>query len=152
VRVDWKRLLRRWAADAPLSSRGVQTTWLDPRGLGGLEGKLNALLVDYAVTGSLAASRVAAIAPPRLAALYVKDPARVAQELDLRPAEAGANIFLIQPRDDGVFTGERREVYGLRSVALSQAAADLLTSPGRGPEEAEELIAWMAKNEEVWRG
>jgi len=37
-------------------------------------------------------------------------------------------------------------------VAPSQAAADLLTSPGRGPSEAEALIAWMAANEAAWRG
>jgi hypothetical protein len=36
-------------------------------------------------------------------------------------------------------------------VAPSQAAADLLTSSGRGPEEAEALIEWMLANEEAWR-
>jgi hypothetical protein len=40
----------------------------------------------------------------------------------------------------------------LRVVAVSQAAADLLTSPGRGPAEADALINWMKANEEVWRG
>ena len=29
--------------------------------------------------------------------------------------------------------------------------SDLLTSPGRGPAEAEELINWMRANEEPWR-
>jgi hypothetical protein len=29
--------------------------------------------------------------------------------------------------------------------------ADLLTSPGRGRNEAEALIEWMRKNERAWR-
>jgi hypothetical protein len=29
-------------------------------------------------------------------------------------------------------------------VALSQVAVDLLTSPGRGPNEAEGLMTWMS--------
>jgi len=152
VRVDWKRLLRRWAEDAPLSSRGDQTTWLEPRGGGDVEGKLAALRAYYAVTGSLAASKFAPIAPARLVTLYARDAESVARELELRPAEAGANVLLIQPRDDGVFIGATREVYGLRSVALSQVAADLLTSPGRGPQEAEALLDWMERNEASWRG
>jgi len=40
---------------------------------------------------------------------------------------------------------------GLRCAALSQVAADLLTSPGRGPSEAEALLEWMQANESEWR-
>ena len=39
----------------------------------------------------------------------------------------------------------------VRYVALSQVAADLLTSPGRGPAEAESLLEWMRANETEWR-
>ena len=41
--------------------------------------------------------------------------------------------------------------YGVWYAAPSQVAADLLTSPGRGPAEGEELIQWMQANEEAWR-
>jgi hypothetical protein len=34
---------------------------------------------------------------------------------------------------------------------MSQIAADLLTSPGRGPNEAEVLMQWMQENEAAWR-
>ena len=40
---------------------------------------------------------------------------------------------------------------GVTVVAFTQMAADLLTSPGRGPNEAEALIAWMGEHEHVWR-
>jgi hypothetical protein len=36
-------------------------------------------------------------------------------------------------------------------VAPSQAAVDLLTAPGRGPEEGRALLDWMEKNESDWR-
>ena len=40
---------------------------------------------------------------------------------------------------------------GLTYAAPAQVAADLLTSPGRGPAEGEALIEWMAQNEGAWR-
>ena len=50
-----------------------------------------------------------------------------------------------------MFLGSRPDD-DVRYVALSQAAADLLGSPGRGPAEGEALIDWMKEHEEVWRG
>lgn len=41
---------------------------------------------------------------------------------------------------------------GWRTLRGSESvAANLATSPGRGPAEAEELIAWMQASEEAWR-
>jgi hypothetical protein len=40
---------------------------------------------------------------------------------------------------------------GVRYVAPSQAAVDLLTSPGRGPSEGQELLSWMEAHERDWR-
>ncbi|MEO5919448.1 MAG: hypothetical protein ABIQ17_07810 [Candidatus Limnocylindrales bacterium] len=40
---------------------------------------------------------------------------------------------------------------GIRYAALAQVAADLLTSPGRSPSQAEALIEWMKANEHAWR-
>jgi hypothetical protein len=150
VKVDWVRLLRRWANDAPLASRGTQALYLEPRGLTALESKLAKLETDYAITGTLAAMRVAPLAPPRLATVYVEDMRGFVQELDLRPAETAGNVLLIEPNDPQVAVAPIEE-RGLRYVAVSQAAAELVTGPGRGPEAAEELIAWMAENEEAWR-
>jgi hypothetical protein len=148
VSIRWEALLRRWAHDAPLSSRGDAATFIDPRGIQNTLGKLS---LGYSITGSLAAAKIAPIAAPRLATIYVKHIADAAQLLGLREADAGANIRLIAPRDPFVFerTVERE---GLVYAAPSQVAADLLSSPGRGPAEAEALIDWMKAHEDVWRG
>ncbi len=106
----------------------------------------------HAVTGSLAATRLAPVAPPRLATLYVEEMDSAGRELDLRPADAGANVLLIEPSDASVFWGARTDEEGVRWAAPVQVAADLLTGPGRAPAEAEALLEWMASNEEAWRG
>jgi hypothetical protein len=153
-RVDRARLLRRWAADAPLEKRGEQAVFLEPRGLSALMERLkSAGVLTYAVTGSLAAQRWAPVAPPRLAQVYVDaDLLAAAAKLELRPTESGANVQLIRPRDDAVFEASKAGEDGLTYASPVQVAADLLTSPGRGPAEGEELLRWMAEREEPWRG
>ena len=151
VSVDWPRLLERWSQDAPLSSRGTQTMCLEPRGLAALTSGLGTSSLRYAVTGTLAVSELAPVAAAHLAVVYVDDVHAAVSALDLRIVERGANVMLIEPEDEWVFEG-RILRNGLSAVAISQAAADLLTSPGRGPAEAEALIAWMRDNERAWRG
>jgi hypothetical protein len=59
-------------------------------------------------------------------------------------------VILAEPFDPVAY--ERTwEQDGVTFDALSQIAADLLTSPGRGPAEADELVGWMAENEDTWR-
>lgn len=149
-RVDWPALLRRWAREAPLESRGQLRTYLEPRGLTSLLARLATLDERYAVTGSLAATPFSPITPARLGVVWVCDANDVAGKLGLRIAETGGNVLLIEPGDEGVFEGatKRDDVW---YAALSQVAADLLTSPGRGPAEGEQLIDWMLANEKAWR-
>lgn len=148
--VDWPALLRRWVEDYSLTDSNQTDTFLEPRGLQSLLDKLAGSSLTYAVTGSIAAAQVAPLAPARLAVVYVDSARKVADELGLRPAEAGTNVILAEPFDPVVF--ERTwEAGGITLAALSQVATDLLTSPGRGPAEAEELIAWMRRNEDAWR-
>lgn len=149
-RVDWPALLRRWARDAPLESRGSPQTYLEPRGLPALVARLEKSKERYAVTGSLAAATIAPVAPTRLATIWVRGVTSAATGLNLRPTQSGANVLLIEPADEGVFEGAVRSG-GLWYAAPSQVAADLLTSPGRGPAEGEELIGWMEANEGKWR-
>jgi hypothetical protein len=74
----------------------------------------------------------------------------LADELDLRPTDSAANVALARPFDPVVY--ERTlEKKGITVAAPSQVVADLLTSPGRGPNEAEAFIAWMRGNEDAWR-
>ncbi len=148
--VDWPALLRRWAQEAPLESRGEMRTYLEPRGLSTLVPRLAKSPERYVVTGGLAAAAFAPTAPSRLGAVWVRDAVAAATRLGLRPVDAGANVLLIEPGDEGVFEGAAQRD-GVWYAAPSQVAVDLLTSPGRGPAEGEELISWMQANEEKWR-
>jgi len=149
-RVDWEKLIRRWAQEMPFVKRGTLATYIDPRGLAALVGRLGAATGRYAVTGSMAANQWAPLAPTRLLTIYTDDAAGFAGTLGLRPTDTGTNVMLVEPKDDYVYRGSSLRD-GVSYVAPSQAAADLLSSPGRGPSEAEELIDWMRQNEGVWR-
>lgn len=148
--VDWPALLRRWAQEAPLDTRARLRTFLEPRGLSTLQARLAKLDGSYAITGSLAAAIIAPLSPARLATLWVPDTNAAATSLALRPADAGANVVLAEALDDTVFDDVVQRD-GLWYAAPAQVAVDLLTSPGRGPQEGEELIDWMKTNEDEWR-
>jgi hypothetical protein len=148
--VAWPDLIRHWTRDYSVLGSNETGSFLEPRGLDALPKKLARAKADYAVTGSLAAQIPTSVAPARLAMIYTPDLAALADQLELRPAEKGANVILLEPFDPVAFErATRRE--GLNCAAYSQVAADLLTSPGRGPAEGEELIRWMGENESAWR-
>ena len=148
--VDWRALLNRWSQEYSPFARQGATMYLAARGIPAVIERLKKTKVTYAVTGSWAAAEVAPVAGPRLLMVYVDDPADVEKALDLRPGDAGANVAILTPFDDIVF--ERTSTKGGVTVAaISQVAADLLTSPGRGPNEAEALIDWIQQNEATWR-
>jgi hypothetical protein len=148
--VDWQGVLRRWTQDyAVLRSNRVKNA-LEPRGLDALLGKLKQADIQHAVTGSLAAAHVAPYAAARLAIIYVPRTAEAMERLSLRPVDAGTNVLLAEPFDPVVF--DRTTVQdGVTYAALSQVAADLLTSPGRGPAEGAQLLEWMEAHEDEWR-
>jgi hypothetical protein len=148
--VDWPALLRRWTEDYSFTESNRTETFLEPRGMQPLLDKLAASRLEYAVTGSLAAAQVATAAPARLATIYVPAIDAAANVLELRAAETGANVLLAEPFD-AVALERTRETGGITLAGLSQVAADLLTSPGRAPAEAEALIEWMRANEDAWR-
>jgi hypothetical protein len=148
--VDWPALLTRWVRDYSVTRSNVMISYLEPRGLPALASKLDKL-GRYAVTGSLAGTGVA---PARLAMIYVDDAQRAAQTLELVPTEAGANVWLLEPYDEVVF--ERTQSLTIGSIPIvaaapSQVAADLMTSPGRGPQEADSLIEKVKRTQDAWR-
>jgi hypothetical protein len=149
MQVDWPRLLRRWAEEAPMEKRGSQLACLEPRGSSVLLEKLRGR-ADYFVTGSFAASKIAPVSAARLLTLYTKD-MTAATKLGLRVTETGANVLLVDPSDEGVLRGAR-VVDRVQYVAVSQVAADLMGGSGREPAEGESLIEWMMAHEEEWRG
>jgi hypothetical protein len=150
-RVNWEALLQRWVQDYDFVKSNRTTTHLDPRGLRPLLDKVRSSRLRYAVTSTLAAeARGAAVTAPRLAVIFVENAAKAADELGLRPAEAGGNVLLAEPFDPVVFE-RTAQLEGITYTALSQVAVDLLTGPGRGPADGESLLAWMKENDGAWR-
>lgn len=149
--VDIEALIRRWTADYSFPKSNRVEMFLEPRGLEALLKKIEVFRGRHAVTGSLATVGKSSVAPPRLGAVYVDDIASAANTLGLRPAESGANVLLARPSDPVVY--ERSSTLkGVRYACPSQVAADLLTSPGRGPAEGEDLLRWMKENPDAWGG
>lgn len=148
--VDWQGMIRRWAKDYDVKSSNQVSTYLDPRGLAAVATKLGKLKRGYATTGALAAQRFSPVAPTRLAAIYVNDVVKWSEQLELRPADAGANVWLIEPYDSVVFDRTTNRD-GVVCVNPTQLAVDLLTGPGRDPSEGEELLRWMERNQDAWR-
>ncbi len=93
----------------------------------------------FAVTGLAAASRHAPwVRYPRTQAYWTGDVAALAGAAGLKPAESGANMQFIVPRDAGVFTGAT-EHDGVPVVSPLQTYLDLQREPARGAEAAEVL-------------
>ena len=151
TQVDKARLIRKWAEDAPIETRGKTETYLEPRGLKALLDKLQSTQLSYALTGSVAAQRWAPVAPPRLAQLYVDAPYEAAAALKLQPATDAANVQLIRPKDPQIIDGAERADDGLIYASPIQVVADLLTSPGRAPSEGEALLEWMIGRDDAWQ-
>ena len=148
--VDWQDTIRRWAQDYDQTTSNTAITFLAPRGIPSVEQTLQISKLAYAATGAFAAQRFNPIAPARSATIYVDDVAKAVKRLDLRETDAGANVILLEPFDPVVFdrTIERD---GLRCVAPSQLAVDLLTGPGREPSQGEAILEWMKENQDAWR-
>jgi DNA-binding transcriptional ArsR family regulator len=151
--VDVPGLVRRWAEGYDTFRTNKAERFIAPAGLEWVLGRLAAdpgLGTRVAITGSLAANRLAPIASPALLLLYHDVPQLLARELDLLPAEEGANVMLLRPFDSVVF--DRGDIEkGLRYAAPSQVAVDCLGGNGRMPAEGEALLDWMAAEEQRWR-
>lgn len=149
--VRWPELLRRWSQDYGFTRSNRVRSFLSPRGVTALTTGL-AMLSDvrYAVTGSIAAAQWAPYAPAAAAMIYTDDTDRLAELLNLRPVDSGANVMIATAAYDAVF--DRAEnTDGITVVAPSQAVVDLLTGPGRSPAEAQALLEWMEQHVQQWR-
>lgn len=148
----WDLVLRRWSEDYGFTRNSRVTRWIAPRGLDVLLARIaESSTSGYALTGTLAAAQWAAYAPARAAMIYTHDAGTTATQWGLRPADAGANVMLAEPDFDVPFIRAREDQAGLRIAAPSQVVVDLMTGPGRSPQEAEELLEWMLANEQSWR-
>lgn len=151
--VRWRDLLERWSRDSDFASMAGMTTCLAPRGLSDLVMKLADLGENagrFALTGSLAAVKWEPYAPVKSAMIYSERPDELVDLASLRRVDYGANVLIVPVNETAAL--ERTQVFdGVEIVAPSQAAVDLLTSSGRGPEEGRALLDWMERNEYAWR-
>jgi len=146
--VSWQDLLRRWTHDYAFLTSNATKALLAPRGVTGVIAALAGARFDGVITGGMAAAPK--VAPERLLAIYVEDAEVAARDLGLRDTEAGANVILAEPFD--VVAMERyRTIDSLWFAAPTQVVADLMTGPGRWPQQAEAMLRWMEENEDAWR-
>lgn len=151
--VDVPALVRRWAESYDTFSTNGAEGFIATAGLEDLLERLAenpGLGTRVVITGSFAANRLAPIASPSLLLLYCDMPQILAMDLDLLPAEEGANVMILKPFDPVVFDRTRIET-GLRYAAPSQIAVDCLSGNGRMPAEGKALLTWMAAEESSWR-
>ena len=93
--------------------------------------------IGYALTLFTGADRGAPFIRHSMTSLYFAgDTEALRQELDLKPVDSGANVFLLTPYDEGVFYG-LQEVEGYHVVSAVQLYLDLYSYGGRGREQAE---------------
>lgn len=143
VGIDRAGLIERWIEDYNFTTSNTTKLFLEPRRLERLLERLQDVPFRYAVTGSLAARVIAEYAEAKLAMVYVESIDEAAEGLGLTPVESGGNVMLAEPFDSLVLKSTR-ERDGVRYAPLAQVAADLLTAPGRGPAEGEELLRTLA--------
>jgi hypothetical protein len=105
-----------------------------------LAGTFDEQAVEYAVTGLAAAWLYTHFAGFRIATFYLRTrPGRATlDELGFREEERGANVWLVLPRDEGVFQGAGLHE-DVRCVHPVQAWLDLHAHPERATEAANHL-------------
>jgi hypothetical protein len=102
--------------------------------------------VRYAATGLAAAWLLTKFSGFRLATVYVAERSGVEglESLGFREEERGANVWLVVPKDGGVFQGaDQRD--GITCVHPVQAYLDLKDQPERAKEAADHLRAELLK-------
>ena len=98
--------------------------------------------VEYAATGLSAAWLMTRFAGLRLATVYLAEHPTddLLRDVGFREEAAGANVWLVAPKDQGVFHGAAA-LDRVRCVHPVQAYLDLLAHPERAKEAAEHLRA-----------
>jgi len=151
IDVKWRKIIERWSEDYGFLKSNDISTYIEPRGLERLLAKLaSEKKAEYVITGSLAANVYAPYATPRLAMIYSKNPYELIGSLGLTPTEADTNV-LIASTEYEIFFNKPKTINGIKYAPPTLVALDLLTSPGRGPSEGEELLNWMEVNQSEWK-
>ncbi len=153
TRVDWAAILRRRARSLDLFRPTGTFRYVAREGTRALLDALRnrpPLNRPPTITGSFAAARLAPVAAPALLVAYTTNPRDLESELELLPAESGADTILIRPDNEVAFARSKPDG-GIAWAAPSQVAIDCLAGSGRMPSEGEALIEWMRQEEGRWR-
>ncbi|GII87819.1 hypothetical protein Ssi03_58090 [Sphaerisporangium siamense] len=158
--VDWPGLLRARAETLNLLRQNRYVGMLAPNGTAQVWAALRDLQGSWprerrlVVTGSHAARLVAPVAVGGQLMLYlpaaVPDAETLGDILGLLPVAEGADVLLLEPRDEVVFE-RTRVIDDLPQVALSQLVLDCLSGPGRMPAEGEAVLRHMLEHQQLWR-
>lgn len=138
------RLLLEWARDWSVDKSETRRYFSFERTPEAIISRIAAAAKDtgsrYALTGMAGASFVAPFVRYEDVWAYVAAGSeRLIDQLELRPVSSGANVVLLEPYDQGVFTGVR-EIRGSQVVSNVQLFVDLYNYPARGREQAEEIL------------
>jgi len=150
-KVEWQELLTTWTAESDFFATSSTTSYIAPRGLEQLLLDLKTIDKDlYAATGTISAAAYKSSTDLYTAMLYSTNPEALANKLGIRQTDRGANVILAYPNSVGPFQ-RTTEFEGVRIVSAPQTYRDLMSGPGRNPEEAKNLLDWMVKNDGLWR-
>jgi hypothetical protein len=156
VSIDRRQLLSRWTADYQvLRSNGTPGYFVAPRGLDNALAKLCGM-AEVAITGARAGQAwlpegVASVVPITQLMTYVADSGQAAETLGLVPVEpSAANTILLTPQDSSILDNPDTRG-GVPVAPLAVVLADLLTLPGRYPQQAEALMDALGKADPNWR-
>lgn len=150
--VDWRALLGQLTSTYRLLDSNETSTWIARSPIRSLPVRLaeQEPQTRWATTGSLGATLIAPVAAPAIAVIYADEPSKVAETLNLLPADKGADVVLARPYGAAAMARSWR-AEGVDYVSVTQLAADCLTGMGRRPAEGEALVEWMAADEDRWR-
>jgi hypothetical protein len=151
-----RSLVDRWTRDYQFLRANTIGWYLAPRGVQRVIERVRAGGLTLVGTGAVALrrhlpeQRVPVTALSQLA-LYVNGLDDTSRLLGLAPTDrATANVILAVPYDSQLITARSTDVEQLSVVDVGQTVADLLTLPGRGPEEADQLMDLLAEGDSAW--
>lgn len=157
--VDPNLLLDAWRDAVDFVAHGVHRFAVAARSGEALANRAAAVLadahVDPAATGLVAAWCYAPYADFRTVSFYVRElphADRLLKELGAREEPRGGNLWLVLPKDDGVWTG-RQVLKGIPCVSAVQAYVDLKGHPERASDAAaaikDEYLHWRVSPRET---
>jgi len=156
VTVNRRQVLERWTLDYHLLTSNPDVRYfVAPRGIESAQTTL-AGREGVALTGPQASrvylpQGVAPLMPPTQIVCYTRDVPTMAGGVGLQEVDAPtANVILISPQDKALLD-KPAVIGGIPVVPLPLVLADLLTLPGRYPQQAEALMDAVAKTAPAWR-